>query len=159
MPGLPGPSHKNRERGYDGPVPDPKSAATPDEYIDALDEPRRADIAALDRLIREILPDLEPHMRSGMIGYGSYHYRYASGREGDWFVVGLASNRRYISLYVVCTVEGRYVAETFKERLPAADIGKSCVRFKRLSDLDPQGLRDLLVAARENPPAGDVAPG
>ena len=118
--------------------------ATPEEYIAALDEPRRGEVARLDRLIRETVPELEPHIRSGMIGYGPFHYRYASGREGDWFRVGLASNKKYISLYACAADERGYVAERYRDRLPKASIGKSCVRFKRVDDLDEGALRELL---------------
>ncbi len=77
---------------------------TPEAYIDGLAEPRRSHIAQLDALIRETAPDLEPFMYGGMIGYGPFHYRYASGREGDTAKVSLASQKNYISLYVLCTV-------------------------------------------------------
>lgn len=121
-----------------------KSARTPEEYIAELQEPRRGEIAQLDTLIRKTVPKLEPHIRSGMLGYGTYHYKYASGREGDWFRIGLASNKNYISLYACAADEQGYVAERYKERLPKASIGKSCVRFKRLEDLDLKVLKELL---------------
>jgi hypothetical protein len=129
--------------------------ATPEEYIEAIaDDSRREDVQAVYDLIRTEAPDLVPHIRSGMIGFGEYHYRYESGREGDWFLFGLASNKRYISLYVVAACDGEYVADGFRERLPKADIGKSCVRFKRLSDLDETALRDLIRDGLANPPIG-----
>ena len=84
-----------------------------------------------------------------MLAYGSIQYRSKSGREGDWFVAALASQKRYISLYVSCTTEEGYLAEQYRERLPKADIGKSCVRFKRLSDVDEEVLRDLIREAAE----------
>jgi hypothetical protein len=56
---------------------------TPAEYIAAVDDKRRSDIAALDALIRKHAPKLEPVIMGGMLGYGPFHYRYASGREGD----------------------------------------------------------------------------
>ena len=55
---------------------------TPDDYIDALEEPRRGEIRELHDLIRESSPT-SSRRRRGMIGYGPFHYRYASGREGD----------------------------------------------------------------------------
>ncbi len=119
---------------------------TPAEYIAALDEPRRTDIARLDSLIRASVPSLEPFIHSGMLAYGLLHYRYASGREGDWFRVGVASNKRYISLYACAADDQGYVAERFRARLPKADIGRSCVRFKRLDDLDEGVLVELLAA-------------
>lgn len=119
-------------------------AATPQEYIEALEEPRRSDIRRLHELILRTAPQLEPHIQSGMLAYGTYHYRYASGRERDWFPIGLASQKRYISLYVTATADGRYLAETYRERLPKADIGRSCVRIKRLTDVDQQVLESLI---------------
>jgi hypothetical protein len=106
------------------------AATTRDEYVDALEEPRRSHIRQLDQLIRSTAPDLEPHLQSGMLAYGRYHYRYPSGREGDWFTIGLASHKKYISLYVTATEGGRYLAEKYRDRLLRADIGRSCVRFQ-----------------------------
>jgi len=120
--------------------------ATPEEYIAAVDDARRADIAELDRLIRKNAPKLEPFIHAGILAYGPWHYKYASGREGDWFRIGVASNASYISLYVVAGDESGYVAEQFKESLPKAKIGKSCVRFKKLSDLDQKELVRLIRA-------------
>jgi len=91
-----------------------------------------------------------------MLGYGPFHYRYASGREGDTTLLGLASQKRYISLYVLCANGGRYLTESYAERLPKASVGKSCVRFARLSDIDPAVLAELVTeAARLGP--GDAA--
>jgi len=127
-----------------------------EDYIAALAEPRRTDVAALDALIREHAPGLEPVVAGKMLGYGPFHYRYASGREGDTTLLGLASQKRYISLYVLCAKGGRYLAESYAERLPKASVGKSCVRFARLSDLDPAVLAELVTeAARLGP--GDAA--
>jgi hypothetical protein len=78
---------------------------TPDDYIESLEEPRRGDVRALHELIRATAPDLEPHVASGMLGYAPFHYRYASGREGDASLIALASRKQYISLYVLCTTE------------------------------------------------------
>jgi len=103
----------------------------------------------LHDLIRRTVPDLAPLIRSGMIGYGTYHYKYASGREGDWAMLGLASQKNYISLYVTCMVEGKYLAETYKSKLPKANIGKSCIRFKRIGDVDLKIIEELLRKAIE----------
>jgi hypothetical protein len=126
--------------------------STPAEYIAKVDDTRRADVAALDALIRKLAPNCEPFVHSGILGYGRMHYKYASGREGDWFRIGLASNKNYISLYI-CAADGKgYIAERYKEALPKADIGKSCVRFKRLGDLDSTALRKLILeGARISP--------
>jgi uncharacterized protein YdhG (YjbR/CyaY superfamily) len=122
-----------------------KSATSPSEYIAALNEPRRSEIAELHKLIRKTVPNLKPVIHSGMLGYGRFHYKYASGREGEACRIAVASNKTYISLYALGTDERGYVAERFKKRLPKASIGKSCVRFKRLEDVDPVVLKELLT--------------
>jgi hypothetical protein len=131
------------------------SATTPDEYIAGLEKPRRSDIQALHDLIRREAPALEPHIASGMLAYGRYHYKGKSkGTEGEWFHIGLASNKRYISLYVMAAGKDGYLAESYKERLPKADIGRSCVRFKHLTDLDPEALRELIRSGAQWDPIG-----
>jgi hypothetical protein len=117
---------------------------TPREYIAKLKEPRKSEIAKLDRVIRKTVPKLKPFILNGMLAYGPCHYVYPSGREGDWCKIGVASNKSYISLYA-CAADARgYVAERYRELLPKASIGKSCVRFKRVDDLDPKALAKLL---------------
>jgi uncharacterized protein YdhG (YjbR/CyaY superfamily) len=128
---------------------------THEAYIAALEEPRRGEIRTLHELIRRAVPQLEPTMAFGILGYGTYHYRYASGREGDSTVVGLAGNKRHISLYVASEVDGRPLAETFAPRLPKASVGKGCVRVRRAADLDPDVLVELLREAAAHPP-GDL---
>jgi hypothetical protein len=127
-------------------------------WIAGEDTPeRRADIDRLDRLIRDTLPDLEVHEADGMLGYGPFHYRYASGREGDAYRVSVASRKAGISLYVLAlTEDGEYLAESRADRFPKANVGKSCVRFKRLDDVDRAALRELLADAGRLPAPGAV---
>jgi hypothetical protein len=118
--------------------------SSPAEYIAKLDDPRRAEVSALDALIRKTAPKLEPFVHSGMLAYGRWHYKYDSGREGDWFRIGVASNKNYISLYICAGDKNGYIAEQYKDELPKANIGRACVRFKRLGDLDLVVLRKLI---------------
>ena len=117
---------------------------TPAEYLAAVDDERRSDVAALDALIRKNVPKLEPVIMGGLLGYGPFQYRYASGREGDACVLSIASNASYISLYCFAADAKGYVAERYVDRLPKASIGKSCVRFKKLADLDQKVLVALI---------------
>jgi uncharacterized protein DUF1801 len=118
--------------------------STPTEYIAKLKEPRKSDIAALDKLIRKVAPVLERFVQIGILAYGHCKYKYPNGREMDWFRIGVASNASYISLYVSAADGKSYLAERFKKTLPKANIGKCCVRFKRLSDLDEAVLAKLI---------------
>jgi hypothetical protein len=122
----------------------PTEASTPEAYIAQIPEPRRTEIQQLHDFIRKTVPELKPASSAGGIGYGSYHYKYASGREGDWPPVGLASRKRYISVYLMGVRDGQYVAEANAHRLPKADVGKSCIRFRRLADIDLEVLGEVI---------------
>jgi Domain of unknown function (DU1801) len=124
-----------------------KTARTPAEYLKELKEPRRSDVAKLHSLIRKNAPKLKPRIQAGMLAYGSLRLRYASGRELDWFKIGVASNAGYISLYAGC--DDGAVSERYREQLPKAKIGKCCVRFKRLADLDLRVLAQLIRDAEK----------
>ncbi|MBX7072353.1 MAG: DUF1801 domain-containing protein [Pirellulales bacterium] len=121
---------------------------TPAAYLRELAEPRRGELTTLHRLIRAQAPRLKPIGDKNGIGYGPFHFRYASGREGDTFWLGLSSRKQYISLYVMCvTVEEKYLAETYKPRLPKAKIGKCCVTFRKLVDVDLAVIENLIQDA------------
>lgn len=110
--------------------------STPEEYIASLQDLRKKTIQTLFDTIRNAASNLQPFMQSGMIGFGKYHYKYASGREGDWFVIGLASQKNYISLYNCMSIDGTYATEKWKSRLGKVNCGKSCIRFTALEDID-----------------------
>ncbi len=125
---------------------DPK-AKTREEYLNSLTPARRADIDRVDILIRQTAPNLVPGYMSGFLGYGHYRYKYESGREGDSFHIAMASQVQYLSIYVSCGLGDGYLAKKYGPRLPKANIGKCCVRFKRLSDLDESVLKELFREA------------
>lgn len=127
-------------------------AATPEEYIEQLAEPRRSELAELHKLIRATVPGLAPTMAFGMIGYGPFHYKYKSGREGDWVVVALASQKNYISVYICARDDTgeRYIPEKYKDELGKVSVGKSCIRFKKLEHLDRDVLKKALKEAQKN---------
>jgi hypothetical protein len=89
-----------------------------------------------------------------MIGYGPYHYRYESGREGDSARVALASNKTGFSVYISCVDDKGWLAEQAKAKLGKASVGKSCIRFKRLGDIHLDALGDLLARSKTAKAAG-----
>ena len=120
-------------------------AKSPEEYIARVDAARRGQIQQLHDLIQKTLPEYKPYLLAGMLAYGSYHYKSKSGREGDWSIVSLAPQKNYISLYITCvTPSGEYLAETYQYKLPKASIGKSCIRFKNVRDVDLGVIEELL---------------
>ncbi|HVT73332.1 MAG TPA: DUF1801 domain-containing protein [Lacunisphaera sp.] len=127
-------------------MPSKTKPATPTEYLAALSEPRRTELKSLDAAIRQAAPKLKPHVAySGtMIGYGPYHYKYASGREGDCPIVAISSRAQYISLYILGHRDGKSVAEAAKAKLGKVSCGKACIRFKRLEDLNVPLVLELV---------------
>lgn len=134
----------------------PTTAKSVSDYLNKVDEPRRSDMKQLHALIRKVVPQYIPFLISGMIGYGKYHYKYASGREGDWSIVALASQKNYISVYVCAVKGGKYLAEYYKKEFPKASIGKSCIRFKRIEDIDLKVLQKLLKEAAQLAKSGKM---
>ena len=107
------------------------------------------DLRQLDALIREAAPHLAPTMVEGMfgkmLGYGLVPYRTKSMKEpGEWPLLAIAAQKNYISIYACVVIDGQYIAEKYESQLGKANCGKSCIRFKRLSDINPSGLQTLL---------------
>ena len=76
-----------------------------------------------------------------MIGFGSYHYKYASGREGDAPLIGFSPRKANLALYITSDFD-RYGA--LMDRLGKFTTGKACLYVKRLSDVDEATLRELV---------------
>jgi hypothetical protein len=101
-------------------------------------------LTTLHRAIRKAATDLKPLIIHGMLGYGKHHYLYASGREGDTAIVCLTSQKQYISLYLMDCDENGYLAEQNKDQLGKVSVGKSCIRFKKLEDLNLDVTLELI---------------
>ena len=96
-------------------------------------------------------PSLKPHFAYNMPGYGSFKYKNYKNEIIDWPTVGLASQKNYISLYI-CTVQnGEYVAEKHKNELGRVSVGKSCIRFKKIDDLNLKALEKIIKIAEKSP--------
>jgi len=123
------------------------SVTTPEQYLASLPADRRTALETIHAAIVRAAPELEPHIVSGMIGYGRYHYKYASGREGDSATVAVASQKNYISIYICAADQDGYLAENNRHKLGKVSVGKSCIRFKKLADLDLKATMHLVKKA------------
>lgn len=132
-------------------------AKTVEEYIAEVPVERKPIIEAVHQTITKAVPDLKPHIVYGMIGYGLYHYKYASGREGDWPIIALANQKNYISVYMSCADKDGYLAENNKNRLGKVSVGKSCIRFKKLEDINLDVLEELAKTAQRMMASGQFA--
>jgi hypothetical protein len=124
---------------------DPGKQAVQD-HIDGLLEPRRSQMQHLHDLITTTLPDVDVRLwdyAGSLIGYGSYPYSNSKGPAGDWFVLGLASRKSYISLYSMGLRDGGYLVEAVRDRFPGTKSGRSCLNITKPEMLDDEAVRDL----------------
>jgi hypothetical protein len=114
-----------------------------DEFLHKVeDEKKREDSYKLIELMRDITGE-EPKMWGPtMVGFGKYHYKYATGREGDAFVTGFSPRKGAMTLYILAGFEGE---DALLSKLGKFTTGKSCLYVKRLSDIDQDVLRELVT--------------
>jgi len=119
-------------------------AGTPVEVFLAsvLDEQRLADARQLCTLMQEITGEPPEMWGASIVGFGRYHYRYDSGREGDAPLAGFSPRRPHLVVYLVGGYEDRYASAL--GRLGPHKTGKSCLYLKRLADVDLGVLRELI---------------
>lgn len=129
-------------------------AATPDEYIAALPEDRRAAVAAVRDVVRRNLPDgFEEGMQFGMIAWYVPLERFPDTYNGHPLgLVGLASQKNYMSLYLNSVYGDPKTEAWFKLRYAASgkklDMGKSCLRFRRVEDLPLDVIGETVARVR-----------
>jgi hypothetical protein len=119
-----------------------------DAFLDGIEpEGRREDCRAVAQLMREVTGEEPVLWGPSIVGFGSYHYRYESGREGDWFLTGFAPRKQALTLYIMA---GFPRFDELMERLGKYKTGKSCLYVKRLDDLDLDVLRELVTRSVEH---------
>jgi hypothetical protein len=122
-----------------------QTEASVEDFLDGVaDEARREDCRALVRLMTRVTGAPPRMWGPGMVGFGTYHYKYASGREGDWFLTGFAPRKQDLTLYIMAGFD-RY--EDLMARLGRHKTGKSCLYVKRLADIDADVLEALVTAS------------
>lgn len=126
-------------------------AKTVKEYLDNVPAERKDTINFLHQFIQKSAPSLKPHFAYNMLGYGSFKYKNYKKQEMDWPIVALANQKNYISVYVCSVDDGEYIAEKNKEMLGKVSVGKSCIRFKKLEDVNLDELKKVIKLAVKNP--------
>ncbi len=106
-----------------------------------MDETTRRDCLALSKIMGKATSSKPKMWGSSIVGFGSYHYRYASGREGDWFTTGFSPRKQNLTLYVMGGYAG-YKALLMK--LGKHSLGKGCLYIKRLDEIHLPTLRMLI---------------
>jgi len=112
------------------------------EFLNEIsDEQRRADCFQVAKIMEEITGEKPKMWGPSIVGFGSYHYKYASGREGDWPMTGFSPRKKDLTLYLMMgfTKHGELL-----EKLGKHSTAKSCLYIKRLSDIHVPALKKLI---------------
>jgi len=122
----------------------PNSASVTD-FLDKITNPqKRTDAYFLLELMKEITGETPVMWGPGIIGFGSYHYKYDSGREGDMMLTGFSPRKLNFSLYIMAGFD-RY--GDLLKKLGKHGTGKSCLYIKRISDIDIEVLKELITTS------------
>jgi hypothetical protein len=107
----------------------------------------RDDCFQLVELMEDVTGEKATMWGTSIVGFGSYHYKYASGREGDFLLTGFAPRKSALTLYIMAGFE-RY--DELMAQLGKYKTGKSCLYVKKLADIDTDVLRELVKQSAEH---------
>jgi len=117
--------------------------ASVEEYIaNITDEGRRADCRQLAKLMSAVTRQPPRMWGPAIVGFGQYHYKYDSGREGDMCLAGFSSRKADLTIYVYTEGQQALLAKLGKHK-----SSKACLYVKRLSDVDPAVLKKVIAAS------------
>lgn len=115
------------------------------DFIDAVpDDTRRADAKAVCAMMERITGEPPAMWGPSIVGFGTYHYRYDSGREGEMCRLGFSPRAKELVLYLLAGFDGE---DALLQRLGKHRTGKSCLYVKKLADIDVGVLEQLTVAS------------
>lgn len=114
-------------------------------FLDAIeDTQKREDSIQIAAWMKEIM-QVEPKMWGpSIVGFGDYHYKYASGQEGDWFLAGFSPRKQALTLYLMSGVQYH---QDLLDKLGKHTTGKGCLYIKKLKDVDHEVLKELIKAS------------
>ena len=112
------------------------------EFINSIDDKqKRADARKVAAMMRKATGKRAKMWGTSIVGYGTYHYKYASGREGDFMVAGFSPRKQALTVYIMA---GFSKYDALMKALGKYKTGKSCLYIKRLSDVDEKVLQRLI---------------
>lgn len=118
-----------------------KTEQSVEEFLNAIaDEQTRQDCFDIVKLMQKATKAKAKMWGPSIVGFGDYHYKYESGRENDWFLVGFSPRKQNVALYGL----GITRQPALMQKLGKYKTGKSCLYIKRLSDVDQKVLKDLI---------------
>lgn len=116
--------------------------ASVDAFIEQQTPEVAADCRSIMRLMKKVTGEPPRMWGTSIVGFGRYHYQGASGREGKWFVTGFSPRKANMTVYVLTGLDK---SAALLKKLGKHSTGKGCLYFKRLSDVDPKVLEELIA--------------
>lgn len=110
------------------------------------DEQKRKDCFEISALMQEVTNEQPIMWGTSIVGFGTYHYKYESGREGDFMLVGFSPRKQNLTMYIMAGF-GRY--GELLSKLGKYKTGKSCLYIKKLEDIDKDVLKELITESVE----------
>jgi hypothetical protein len=116
--------------------------ASVDDFLGGFPEETRRDCYEIIKMMKQATR-AEPKMwGASIVGFGSYHYKGKSGREGDWMLTGFSPRKQNLTLYLMLGFERH---DSLLKNLGKHSLGKGCLYIKRLSDVDKKALKKLIT--------------
>jgi uncharacterized protein DUF1801 len=125
-----------------GPAMRPAGASAEGLLARVPDQQQREDARRLCAMMQEITGEPPAVWGTSIIGFGTYHYRYASGHQGDSALASFSPRRQHLAIYLVGEFGSRH--QSALARLGPHKTGKGCLYVKRLDDVDQDALRELI---------------
>jgi hypothetical protein len=120
-----------------------RTRASVDKFLQGIqDEKKRSDCYKIKEMMEKATRSRGKMWGTSMVGFGDYHYVYASGREGDWFITGFSPRKQNLTLY---TMGGFNQFPDLMKQLGKHSTGKGCLYIKSLEDIDLKVLQKLLT--------------
>lgn len=130
----------------------------PDVFFASLPETRRHDMERVDAVLRKVMKGHSRVLWGGtfwggseqsIIGYGDYTYQRSDKKTVDWFILGLAPQKNYNSIYINASDEDGYLIQKYADRLGKVKVRSAAVTFKSADDLDLEVLEEVATLARD----------
>jgi hypothetical protein len=125
------------------------TAVRVEDFISSIDhEKRRADAQTLHQMMQRVSGDAGRMWGASIVGYGDMRYRYATGREGDWFLLGFSPRKTSLSLYLC--LGGLEQFSSYLDRLGKHKTGAGCLYINTLADVDLAVLEEMMHATKKH---------
>ena len=116
-----------------------------EDFLNSVeDEQKKKDSIEVLNIMTQITGDDAKMWGGSIIGFGNYHYKYDSGREGDWFITGFSPRKQALTLYIMAGFS-RY--DELPQKLGKYKTGKSCLYVKKLEDINLNVLKELISSS------------